>query len=212
MTGWFHVMLELPVYLLTLKVLFSGYQRYATRLLLLGTLAAGIFMYWYNGVGAFTRRGTYPMQQTEAGVVRWRANEARDYRMIREGLNEIDPSGERAVLSFGHNGGFQYFLRRPNAAPTAHFGISVGIQPPESLVAAVKRMDPPPFLIDNTLYRGVGVPAPRISLTSWEQPTMLNHYERRDRPWFEALMEDCSFAFAVPGTRLPLLRVYDCAR
>jgi hypothetical protein len=208
-TDWYHVLLEVPAYLVACRTRYAEQSRRPVMAVVVVLLAAGIWSYWYGSLGPFTRRGAYPAAETLRGTVRWRANEIADYERIGDVLLQLDPERRSPVFAFGQNAGVNYFLRYPNGTPL-QMGFSFlssdrpGYSTPERAVQTLRTL--PLILIYHRSYEGEQTAA-GMALDSWDQPTKLNHYMAHDLRYFEALREGCSVTATLPGA---FFTIYDC--
>ncbi len=214
-TEWFHVLLELPVYVSLIGSVVhdrwpSWRKAVVVWLVLLASL--GIYLHWSLGRGALTKSGTHEAFDTSRGVVRWPRAHVGDYQWLEGLLHAHDPTGSRPLVAFGYNGGYQYFLLRPSPLVSAH-GFHLSLEPVDAALKRLLRSQHRLFLLD---VRGVwgSVPEPGFHLFRWEKPWVPSHYERVDRLAFDQLRQGCT----VVGTRgrrsppPPLFTLLDCAQ
>jgi hypothetical protein len=198
---WYHFLLEVPAYTLTIR-LFFGEQHKATILGLAILSVIGLDIYRREVVD---RVRDLERIETPRGVAYWGPEDAELYKSIKNHLTRLDPTGERPVFSFGHNGGFNYFLARPNPTPIT-LGFLTSVVDPEIAVRTILNTHPKPFLIYNGAYENAGVPALRVDLWRWAQPYEGNHYMRHDLQYFKQLVNHCRET-ALNRKRLT---IYDC--
>jgi hypothetical protein len=143
--------------------------------------------------------------------VHWYPNEAADFKKIGGVLHALDPSGTRPVVSFGWNGGFAYFLDRPNPTPLS-YGITTSTVPPEEAVRLIRTMEPAPFLIYTRAYERAGVPVLELDFGRWAQRLRGNVYATHDVPYFRQATAGCK-EVGLPGDpQRPFFVIYDCAQ
>jgi hypothetical protein len=208
-TEWYHVLLEVPVYVIVCLALQPG-ARTASRVRfgLVAVLAFGLAAEW--SLGRIPRPGAerLPATVTPRGVVHWYPDEAARMAWLDEQLDARDPGGTRPLIAFGYSGGYSYFLKRPAASGMTQ-GFRLSRFAPDSVVKALRRRAPPIFALDSREYDSLLVRAPGFPLGSWLWPTRVNHYVRFDRPWFLRLIEGCRAVSTFPA-RAPVLTLYDC--
>lgn len=208
-TEWFHVLLEFPIYALAAQALLREHADRVLRLVLPGLMVLAIGLHWVFGRGPFTRGGPQPAVRTERGVIHQRPNEVADYAFMSRVLNRADPTGRRPVFSFGHNGGFAYFLGRSNPTPLTS-GLSVSTIPVDSAVTLLSTAEPRPFLIYTSVYERYPVPI-GVDPGAWEQRMGPNH-RIPDIPHFERIRAGCSEIGHTGPKEQPFFVVYDCAQ
>jgi hypothetical protein len=205
---WYNVLVEVPAYALFLHLVAGTAAREARRSVSAATgilVLVGLYAYYNQGRGAFTRRSGYSTTVTERGVVRWSGAEARDYLAVRAIVDSLDPPGERPLLAFGQTGGWNYYLRRPNVTPVTRALWYPDVRGWDA-VARLRGRNPAPLLVDNRMMLQVTMPAVRLG--GWEQRMRPHPTVARDRPVFERLVAGCA---AHPATADSLIVVYDCA-
>ncbi|MGH9815316.1 MAG: hypothetical protein ACRD6I_04485 [Candidatus Acidiferrales bacterium] len=213
-TEWFNFILELPVYVYALPLLFPhiDQQRLARslRVLLVVLLALGVVRYWRFAEGPLTRRGPFPWVDTPRGPARLAPDSVKLYQQLRQALDELDPTRARAVLTIGYTDGLSYFFGRRNPTPLTQ-GFALSRLAPQDLFHAVQALSPPPILVDSLIFAGETVPAPRLDLSAWEPQVQSAHYDAVDRPYFQRLLQHCRPFRTVDLLNQPIFTVYDCA-
>jgi hypothetical protein len=208
-TEWYHVLLEVPVYVIALLAMAPGTRTsWRLRTGLAAVLAFGIAAEWSLGRPAFVPGRRLPALDTPRGVVHWRPYEADQMRWLASELEMRDPAGTRPIFAFRYSGGYSYFLQRPAAAGTT-LGFLLSRFRPDSLVLALRRHQPSIFALDTRDLDSLRVRRPGVPLASWLWPTRLNHYVRFDRPYFQRLLVGCRPVSTFP-TDDPILTLYDC--
>ncbi|MFN2399252.1 MAG: hypothetical protein ABR543_11515 [Gemmatimonadaceae bacterium] len=210
---WFHVLLELPVYVLAVQLfLGEGAQRRierALRIMMLVLVVLAAHAYWNLGIGPLTQRATERVR-TPKGIVHLRPNAANHYRRVSAVVDRLDPSHSRTLFAFGYSGGFNYFLDRPNPTP-ATLGFRLAVVGPDSVLATLLREYPAPLLLDNLgPFARTEVPRTTLEPGRWEFRVTANHYMRVDRRYFQAALAACDVAtpHSLDGPDV----VYDCQR
>ncbi len=213
-TEWFNFVLELPVYVYALPLLFPhlDQQRLARsiRLLLIVFLALGVVRYWRFAEGPLTRRGPFPSVDTPRGPARLAPVWVKPYQELRQALDELDPTRARAVLTIGYTDGLSYFFGRRNPTPLTQ-GFALSRLAPQGLFSAVQALSPPPILVDSQIFAGETVPVPRLDLSAWEPQVQSAHYDAVDRPYFQRLLQRCRPFRSIAFLSEPMFTVYDCA-
>jgi hypothetical protein len=209
---WYHVLLEIPVYLLFLELCINFEIKSRIRgltMTLLVLVAVGGYCYWYWGVGFLTRNNAFRAVETDKGKIWLMPDEAAYYHQIRTVLQRLDPSGVRPLFAFGYSGSFNYFLNRENPTPlTVGFAYS-NIQPAK-IVTELHTHFPPPFLLDYEAFRVAVEPSNQLKFPRWEIENVQNHYMRVDRCYFEQVSSQCTKAAEIPDPERPYYTIYDC--
>jgi hypothetical protein len=209
---WFGLMLETPVYVLALAELLPHFElrpRNGVAVALLAFIGIGVSVYHNQAKGPLTKR-VYPEVQTPRGVIRLRANEAREYVQLKGILDRADPTGQRALFVFGRSGGYNYFLGRPNPTPLTH-GFHISNARAEDVVARLRQTGP--LLVDVAAERFEESSRPQagIFLTRWDAPEVSSYILRKDRPFFDQVTLGCTKLGQVPpNKKKALYTVYDC--
>ena len=203
---WYHILIELPVYVLLLEALVPR-KRLVTAVLTL-LIAVGTIQYWRVGQGALTRRAHHEWVQTARGSVRQSPEYAALFNWLETTMDGADPARERPIFALGYVGGFAYFLGRTNPAPATQ-GFRLSAWPPEQIVqSAVQAL---PFVIDNRTFRRARVPVNRLAWRRWRARTVLSHYATYDLPYFQRVIAGChtlgTYVHSVRGFTL-----YDCGQ
>jgi hypothetical protein len=194
---WFHILLELPVYVLVVQLLVREPRarvQAGLQLCLVCLALFGAYSYWFFGIGAFTREGRGVLTATPRGPVYLHGADSRFYNQLRKTLDTLDPSGIRPLFAMGYTGGFDYFLHRRNPSPlTAGFAFS-GFS--SDVFTAIRKQSP--FLLDNPLLLRVPEPAPWLDFSHWDLPMRASPYKRVDYPLFEQIRVGCKERARIP--------------
>ena len=192
-TEWYNFLLEIPVYLLAIKLLFPLDSRRKVQVglqfILVGLALAGAYSYWFFGVGNFTRAGVGRLLVTPRGAVRVASYLVPGYQQLNRVLDGIDPEHKKPLFAFGYTGGFNYFLNRKNPSPLT-LGFRLSNFPSQKVMADLRNSIPGLILIDNPIMMRP-IPAPSIDLSRWDQKMWPSPYNRVDRPLFDQLMAGC---------------------
>jgi hypothetical protein len=200
--AWYHFLLEIPVYTLCVQLGAGAWGPKAGRAVLTALSVAvfvGIYEYYGQSAGRFTRRGPFPAVATARGTVHWPAFAARDIAAIRTRLDSLDPSRTRPVLGFGRTGGWNYLLGRPGAAHTVA-GFPADFPP----VAALA-----PFLVD-VPFLATSEPEPRVQPGRWDLAWSPGRLAAVDRPRFDAWKATCA-PVAFGDSARTVLALWDCS-
>lgn len=210
-TEWSNLMLEVPVYVAAVALLWDMSDRRLVRSVQLACVVLALFGLYFHqrsGYGLGTRRGRVPATATVRGAVHIALGTAKDLASVRRLLLEIDPSGRRALHAFGYSSGFNYYLARPAVGSmTQGFRLSTYPTPDSAYRVALVEKDGL-ILLDNPSY-GDAVPVARFAPWRWQPEMQQNPYMRDDRPLFDRLREGCHVV-GEPGGR-SIFTVYDCA-
>jgi hypothetical protein len=210
---WFHLLLEIPVYLAGASAILAAYGRPSRRGLqaFLGVLLLfGCYFQVRWGKDSLLSRKEYERVETPRGTVYLLHRHAEQYRLLQQALTRLDPTGARPLLAFGYAGGHNYFLDRPNPTPLEE-GFQTSGFPPEQVLNQLRSSTPSAVLLDTNYYRDIRMPSPRLSLAHWELPTMVNAHMRVDRALFERALQGCrEFETIHPKSGLEFV-LYDCA-
>jgi hypothetical protein len=141
--------------------------------------------------------------------VHWPREQVRSYRALDAELRRRDPSERRPLFAFAYTGGYAYFLDRRNPTPLPQ-GFRLSRFDADSVVKSLQRAPLGVFVIDTHAFDHVRVPAPGLHLSTWEAPTVVNHYLRHDRPYFERIIASCSAVAHFPSPGQPFVDLYDC--
>ncbi len=211
---WYHFLLEIPVYAAALQLFAGGSKmRQASKsvaMALVALVVAGLYSYWYWGVGPLTRRQGWDRVETPRGSIYLRPESARIYRQIRSALERLDPTGERPLLAFPASGAFNYLLDRRNPTPLTVGFWSSNI-PPNRIVSSLLSGSPRPFLLDRAGTAEALAPAGQIDWRHWDLKRIPNVYTRVDRPYFEAVLSHCRRAAEIREGAKTEFTIYDCA-
>jgi hypothetical protein len=211
---WFSILLETPVYVLALAEFlphFEGRPHRGVVAALLTLLGVGLLAYHNQAKGSLTAR-VYPRVQTPRGVIRLPPNERREYAQLRAILDTADPSMQRPLFAFGRTGGYNYFLGRPNPTPLTH-GFYISNAHPDEVVASLRETAPLVVDVAAERFEEGSRPKPGIFLTRWEAPTVTSYLLRKDRPFFDQVIQGCVRLGQVPPNKeRALYTVYDCRR
>ena len=211
-TEWSTLMLEIPVYVASLALLWPSLRRPGVRALQLGCAILALFalrMHWEDGYGVASRRGIGVAIDTPRGRIRMPPGLVSDLAYVRDLGLAIDPSGTRPIFAFGYSGALAYFLNRPSVDPLSQ-GFRFSVLPtPDSAYRIAARVKPRLILVDNVAY-GEPVQAARFAPWRWMPEMAVNAYERVDRPLFDALRDGCDVV-TLPRRRSAIFTVYDCA-
>jgi hypothetical protein len=210
-TGWYHVLLEIPLYVLLVMAMNPGKDtQRRLRLALAGLLVFAVAAEWTLGRVPLVGIGTLPKTQTLRGMVHWRPDEAARMRWLQSELDRRDPARTRPLLAFGYSGGYSYFLDRPPATGATQ-GFRLSRFDPDSVIRELARRKPPIFALDSRDWDGIQARAPAVPLTSWFWPMRDNHYVRIERPYFDRIRRNCLAVSRFPEHQ-PELTLYDCRR
>lgn len=207
---WFHVMLELPAYVLAVRAVLGVAQARWQRRVFAALIPLACYLYWFFGRGPLTEREGrgHETVETPRGRIHIRANEAGDYRAIAEALASLDPGGTRPLFAFGYVGGWNYFMNRTNPTPAPQ-GFRLTLLPPDSILARAAAARP--FAVDARVFTRLTIPDHRAGVFRWQPPQIPTHYMRFDRPWFDRLIAPCRAVHRHPDREDPFLVLYDCS-
>jgi hypothetical protein len=210
---WYHQLIELPVYSLLFGLLSRRSLDRLVRLRwtfgALGVLVAAT-AYWSLGRGAFTRRGWYEGVTTHRGVLHLPSPDARTYRGISILVDSIDPSGSRPLFAYGYQGGFNYFLARPNPTLLTQGFNFAALSSADREWRRVLESHPPAILLDNPYLGMSEQDGSGRTWFSWEGKPLPDIFRRYDRPLFNQLLARCREVARTPFGQLPF-RVFDCS-
>lgn len=206
---WFHVMLELPAEVLSVRLLLGTQRLALQRGVLVALLPLAMQVYWLYGRGPLTlrERAGHESVSTTRGRILLRDNAARDYRFAAEAVAAIDPGGQRPLFAFAYSGGWNYFLSRRNPTPAPQ-GFRLTLDPPESVLA--RAVAAQPIVFDARHFTRVQMVDFSAGLSRWEAPMIPTFYMTHDRPYFDRLLAGCRFVTRYPTPGTPFLDVYDC--
>ncbi|MGQ0766543.1 MAG: hypothetical protein ACT4OZ_12850 [Gemmatimonadota bacterium] len=205
---WTSVLLELPLYVFLAGAIVSDLteSRRVIRWSLIALVPLILWQHYANGYGVLTRRGPRVAVDTPRGAVRLHPGQARHYQRLRAAVDSLDPSGRRALLSFGYSSSFNYFLRRPPATPLTH-GFRIGtLKDPRDAVRIARSLNPPVIGIDNPFW-AFGLPEIGLAIHRWERREKPGPYITFDRPLFEAVVAGCR---RLEHVGLEGFTIYDC--
>ena len=208
---WFSFMLETPIYVLALAEFLPHFElrpRHGVAVALLALIAVGGIVYHNQAKGLLTER-VYPRVQTPKGVIRLRANEAREYNQLKAMLDAADPSGQRPLFVFGRSGGYNYFLGRPNPTPLTH-GFHISNARSDEVIASLQKTAPLLVDVAPERFEESSRPQAGLFLTRWEAPLVSSYILREDRPLFDQVTLGCVRLGQVPPRKKALYTVYDC--
>ncbi len=211
-TEWSELMLEPPVYVLALTVLWSAGEARATRAVHLacGLLVVfGVVAHRRIGHGFGSARVAASTVVTPHGTIRIESGLANKLDFVRSLVNKADPTGERPLFAFGYSAGFSYVLGRPSVGSITH-GFRLSLYPsPDSAYRVVAAEKDRLILID-TRSAPRAVESTDFAPWRWQPKMVENHYFRIDRPLFERLEEGCEQVGA-SWNGPPSVSVFDCA-
>ena len=206
-SDWYNVLLEIPAYVLMLRLGGAARIHQAGRAVLaaLGIMIVlGLYAYGSLARGVLTFRGRYPAIETARGSVHWAEGEARQYRDALRLLDQADPTRSRPMLAFGPTAGFNYFLGRANPTPLGLGFYAVTAGQADSIVSALQSRREV-LLLDHPFVRRS---EPRgLRPWSWDPRMGPSRHVRVDRPYFDRLIGGCS---RVPADSSVVVAVYDC--
>ncbi len=211
-TDWYHVLLEMPAYALTLRLLAGPAIRQAGRAVLSGyaiLIVLGAYAYASHARGPLTLRGGFPHTSTARGDVRWSAADAADYQRADSLLRLADPSALRPLFALGQTGGWNYFLRRENPTPVNRSLFQFAEADRRRIIDEVRRHRPPVLLVTHPFMRQV-VPSPASAMAAWEGGIVPSPNVRIDLPLYRSLTAGCARVDR-PTDRSPV-HVHDCAQ
>lgn len=206
---WFHALLDLPALVLILR---AGFGARADRLLRYAPLVVlcwSAVVWWNLGSGPLTADGVGSRYDTPRGTVRWDDRTIADHAWLLETLDARDPERARGVFSFGHNGGWAYWLDRPNPTPMT-YGFTFSTVSRDAGIAAVRAADPAIFLVRSRAYDRLSLPAVGLHLDRWEARMRPSRLGTEDGPIFDAIAAECQELTGHPPSR-PFFRAWDCA-
>jgi hypothetical protein len=208
---WFNPLLEIPAYSMLLGMLWQQGPASVRRLRWSGGLACAalaIGAYWNLGRGAFTRRGWFPPTVTPRGTIRVPPGDGSGYTRLREAIDGIDPSGTRPVFTFGIQGGFAYFLERPNPTLLTQGFYFTALSSIEREWTRLAAATPPPILLDNPYFEADDITPGAPRQWGWKGRPFEPIYRTVERPQFDKLAKTCKPANP-PDWRMRFT-LYDC--
>jgi hypothetical protein len=174
----------------------------------LACAALAMGAYWNLGRGAFTRRGWFPPTVTPRGTVRIPPGDGSGYARLREVIDGIDPTGTRPVFTFGIQGGFAYFMDRPNPTLLTQGFFFTALSTADHEWTRLAGAVPPPILLDNPYFESAEVPAGVPRSWGWQGKPFAPIYREVERPLFDKLAKTCKPA--TPAQWQMRFTLYDC--
>jgi len=209
---WYHVLLELPAFVLFFRLLCANESHKAARAIRVALsvfIMLGLYTYLSLAHGPFTFTGRLPSFTTPQGVVHWPARSVRAWLYADSSLRALDSAGVRPLLAFGATGGWNYYLDRRNPLPVTG-GLGTTLRSAESMVERAREANPPVILIDNRYaLRSALVRGPAAFQLHWEPRPEQNAHIQRERALFRELRQGCA-DISADTTRM--VRVFDCPR
>lgn len=207
---WYHAMLELPAYVLTIRAVMDVKRIHLQRLAIATLIPVGLYLHWDLGKGPLTARGrrTYEIVETPRGRIVLNRNQARTFRYALAAVVGLDPSGNRSLFSFGYSGGWNYFLNRANPT-SAPQGFRFTRQTPDIVLMHAAAAGP--IVFDPGVFQTIKVRDVWAELLRWQAPPTASVYMRFDRRYFKRLIAGCPLVSKSQDTEIPFLTVYDCA-
>lgn len=208
-SDWYNVLLEVPTYVLMLRLGGAARIHQAGRAVLAALaimIVLGVYMYGSLARGRLTFRGTYPGTATARGMVRWSGTEAQQYQDALRQLDEADATRARPLFAFGPTAGFNYFLGRRNPTPVQQGLFAQPGPKADSIATALRSAEPPVLLLDHPFVRRA---VPRgFAPWRWDPQMGPSPHMVEDRPRFERLIAGCALVGAPDST--VAVRIYDC--
>ncbi|HUF68083.1 MAG TPA: hypothetical protein VMM79_05465 [Longimicrobiales bacterium] len=200
-TEWWHIFIELPAYVLVLRVLASARINRIIAALSLLLLIVGVQSYQAHAAGPFTNSRPREWLETARGPIRLSESSAAGFREVRAVVDSLDPTGERPVFVLAKSGGYNYYMGRRNPALAFHGFIGSGF-PPEEVQRRILESDPPTLLIDRTA--AYDWQRFEHSWEAWEPVPVPTVFD--DRVWFDRTKALCQEV-----ARATNHVIYDCA-
>ncbi|MCC7162187.1 MAG: hypothetical protein IT331_06820 [Anaerolineae bacterium] len=210
---WYHFLLEIPIYVLAVQLIFFGRPREIKRGLNIGLAcltAIGLFSYWDMAPGFGTRTGELVTVETPKGTIHAFENEAKDYREISAALAQLDPSGTRPLLASGYSGPYNYYFDRKNPVAIT-LGFTFASMPPNRIIEDFKTASPAPILLRNSLLDSMVVPDYQLDPMRWGFDKIANPVFELEHHYFDRLISGCTRGTNIPSWSYGIFSLYDCA-